>query len=144
MLLWGQPQSGASSQRDELRPEVQLLVQKQQDSEGLERTGARTPLPDGAFRAQAGRQQVVAVVEYAVVAAAVPDPQVRHTGDTARHTQQVLPVETVLVGDEQALVGRLALLLVELSQDNASSLLQLRLGVGFVVGTGLDYIFLGE
>ncbi|TNN52110.1 hypothetical protein EYF80_037649 [Liparis tanakae] len=68
-----------------------------------------SPLHDGVVGAHAGRQQVVAVVEQLVLAAAVSHPDVRHARHAARQAQQVLPGAAVLVRDEQALVGRLAL-----------------------------------
>lgn len=67
------------------------------------------PLDDGLVRRHAGRQQVVPVVEQLVFFAAVAHPQVRHARHAAGQAQQVLPGATVLVGDEQALVGRLTL-----------------------------------
>jgi hypothetical protein len=60
-------------------------------------------------RAHSGGQQVVPVVEQLALLATVPHPDVRHTWHATGHTQQVLPGSAMLVGDQQALIGRLAL-----------------------------------
>ena len=61
------------------------------------------------IRAHASGQQVVPVVQQLVIFAAVSHPDVWDARHAAGHTQQVLPGAAVLVCNQQALVGCLAL-----------------------------------